>query len=166
VKAAVILSRLKHLPFKISWQSKQLVKALVILVLFFGMGKSFAGDWATHEASLRNTAIRIGSMQDDLKALIVKKNKNKDPVERDKLLDEIKKKDEELKRLYENFRAEKEHVIYEHPEQGDDTERKYKHVKLKSLEEMEGESGVDGQLNRLKAKVERTYATPNPVGQK
>lgn len=160
VKATVILSRLKHMPLKIIWSSRQLVKdttvVLAFLFILFSV-KSFAGEWAQHEADLKSYALRIVALQDDLKKLIIKKDKNTDLRLRDGLLDQIKKKDEEINRVYQNFRQEKEHVIYEHPEQGDTTERKYKHIKLKSYEDLENEAGADGQLSRLKAKVEKTY---------
>ena len=158
VRAAVILARLRPLSFKIKWTSKQLVKAAAAFILVFGLGKvARSDDWSKHEANLNNYAGRINSMQEEIHDLIVKKNQNKDPAKRDEILSDIKKKNETLKMLYQSYRDEKDRILYEHPEQGDNSERKYKHVKMKTLEEMEAEPGVDGQLTRLKAKVEETY---------
>jgi hypothetical protein len=158
VKAAVILARLRPFSFQIRWSSKQLVKAAAAFIVVLGLGRmAESDDWSKHEANLNNYAGRINSMQEEIHDLIVKKNQNKDPSKRDAMLDEIKKKDETLKTLYKSYHDEKDQILYEHPEQGDTSERKYRHVKMKTLEEMESEPGVDGQLTRLKAKVDETY---------
>jgi hypothetical protein len=172
VKASVLLNRLRHLPFKISWASQQLVKSLlafvvtVLLALSVFAPQSKASDWARHEVNLKGYASRIRNMQEDIQALIIKKSQNKNPVVRDEILKEIILKNQELQKTYQDYKAEKEHIRFEHPEQGDKTERKYRHLKLKSLEELENEVGIDGQLSRLKRKVEDTYpsadASPSP----
>jgi len=163
VKASVILTRMRHLPLSISWSSQQLIKTVIFLILIFSP-KVFSDDYAKLEADLKSYALRITVMQDELRDIIKKKDHNTDPALRDKFLDDIKKKDEEIKKTYDIFRSEKERVIYEHPEQGDATERTYRHVKIKTLAELESESGVDGQLTRIKHKVEKVYpksaATP------
>jgi hypothetical protein len=172
VKASVILNRLRHLPLKISWKSHQLIKdsAPVLLALFvlaqllFSTPKVFSDDWQRHDSNLRSYVTRINADEDDLKELIIKKDHNNDPKTRDVLLDAIKKKDAEIKDLFERFRAEKEHIIYEHPEQGDETERKYKHLKPKTMAEIENEAGIDGKLTRLKSKIEKTYPDAVPKG--
>ncbi len=162
VKAAVIVTRMRHLPVKLSWTSQQLIKTVIFIILFFSI-KGFTDDYARHQADLQSYALRIAAMQDDLRVLIAKKDRNSDPVARDKFLEEIKKNYDELKGTFEVFRREKEHVIYEHPEQGDSTERTYKHVKIKSLEELENESGMDNHLTRLKHKVEKVYSKSLPA---
>ncbi len=170
VKASVILTRMRHLPLKISWSSQQLIKSLAFLILFFQVftfaPKTFAAstdDYSHLESDLKGYELRIAAMQDDLRVMIQKKDNNNDPTTRDKMLDDIKKKYDEIKKTYEMFRREKEHVIYEHPEQGDQTERTYRHVKIKSLEELESESGIEGQLTRVKHKVERTFPKGAPT---
>jgi hypothetical protein len=171
VKASVILNRLRHLPLKIKWNSHQMIKDSVPLLaflfilsaLFFGGANGLADDWQKHDANLRSYVTRINADEDDLKDLIEKKDHNTDPAIRDKLLDDIKKKDAEIKDLFERFREEKEHIIYEHPEQGDNTERKYKHVKPKTAAEIESETGIDGKLSRLKSKIEKTYPEAVPA---
>jgi hypothetical protein len=137
----------------------------LLLIFFINLSGAQAGDWTTHEINLRSYTIRIQSGEEELRDLIKKKNANTDPSLRDKYLEQIKKKQADVQRLYDNFRDEKDHILYEHPEQGDMTERKYKHLKPKTLEELENESGTDGKLSRLKAKVEKTYrdAVPTPT---
>jgi len=168
VKASVLLNRLRHFPFKISWSSRQLVKDLTAWALIFStaisMGVGFgqearAAEWARHEINLKGMAIKIENLQDDIRALIEKKKESKSADEKEELMKDIVKKNGELKKIYKDFKAEKEHVRFEHPEQGDKTERAYRHLKLKSLEELQDETGLDGQLSRLKKKVETSYET-------
>jgi hypothetical protein len=167
VKASVILTRMRHLPLKISWTSLQLIKTIAFLILALGIStKTFAAggdDYSHHESDLKGYAFKIAALQDELRGMIQKKDHNTDPTLRDKMLDDIKKKYDEIQKTYDMFRREKEHVIYEHPEQGDETERTYRHVKVKSLDELEKESGIDGQLTRVKHKVERAYPKAVPT---
>jgi hypothetical protein len=157
-KASVILSRIKHLPFKVSWSSQQLVKAIKVLLFFIvPLSGADASEWGRHEVNLKGYAVKLTNGQDDLRAMIKKKNENSDPSKRDAHLAEITKKNADLRRIYKEFKDEKEHIRFEHPEQGDKAERRYRHLKLRSLEELENEPGLDGQLSRLKKKVEETY---------
>lgn len=154
VKASVILARIKYLPLQIKWAAKQLIKSMIIVSI---VESTLASDWGRHEINLRGYAMRIANTQNEIKELVEKKNKNRDPHTRDELLKEINKKNDDLRRVYKDFKEEKEHVRFEHPEQGDKTERKYKRVRMKSLEDLENEVGLDGQLTRLKQKVEKKY---------
>jgi len=161
VKATVLLGRLKHLPFKIIWNSQQLIKGMKVFLFFILFSLSAEGaEWGRHEVNLKGYATRINSAQEEIQVLVVKKNQNRDPKVRDELLLEIIKKNNDLKRIYKEFKTEKEHVRFEHPEQGDQAERKYRHVKMKSLEDLENEQGLDGQLSRVKRKIETQYTTP------
>lgn len=163
VRATLLLSRLKYLPFKITWTSQQLVKSTkMIAALLAGLLLSraapvLASEWGRHEVNLKGYIAKMNNGQEEIEALIKKKNENKDPKVRDEILKEINKKNEELRKVYKDFRSEEEHVRFEHPEQGDKTIRKYRHFKLKSIEELENESSLDGQLTRLKIKAEKTY---------
>jgi hypothetical protein len=171
VKAAVLINRLKRLPFKVSWSSQQLIKGLKTILFFIFLSSlstpALSAEWGRHEVNLKGYATRITNAQEEIQALIVKKNQNRDPQVRDQLLKEIIKKNDDLKRIYKDYKNEKEHVRFEHPEMGDKTERKYRHVKLKSLEDLEGEQGLDGQLSKVKRKVEEQYPSGDkPVEKK
>ena len=164
VAASVLVGVIKHLTLAVSWKSRQLFKGMFIFLTlgcigFGGLWESSAraSDWARHEVNLKGYATKIENMQEDIRDLIAKKNQNKDPAARDEILKDIIKKNAELTGLYSDFKKEKEHIRFEHPEQGDPTERKYRHVKLKSLDELEDEVGLQGQLSRIKKKVETTY---------
>ncbi len=164
VVTSVIVSRLKHLPLAIKWTSQQLIKGTGVLTLvwflifgFLAFPSAFASEWARHEVNLKGYAIKIVKAQDELAELIHGKNENKDQDEREALIKEINKKYADLKSVFKDYKAEVEHVRFEHPEQGDTSENKYRHLKIKSLKELEKESGIDGQLTRLKRKAENIY---------
>jgi hypothetical protein len=163
VKASVIVGRLKSFSFTVSWDAQMLVKSALVYffisIFSFGFLCSIANaeQWARHEVNLKGYQLQIIHGEDELRELIAKKKQIRDPKERDEILKEIIKKNAELRKSFHELKAEEEHIRFQHPEKGDDTVRKYRHLRLKSIEELENEVGVDGQLSRLKSKVKNKY---------
>jgi DNA polymerase II small subunit/DNA polymerase delta subunit B len=130
--------------------------------VFIFQGATFASNamaesWGRHEVNLKGYQIKIRNSEDELRELIAKKNSNRNPKVRDEILKEIIQKSEDLKKTFADMKSEEEHIRFQHPEKGDETERKYRHLRLKSVKDLENEVGVDGQLSRLKAKVKDKY---------
>lgn len=157
VKAAVLVSRLKHLPFEISWTAFQMLKSFIVLFFIFTSVQVFAEVWDQHEVNLAGFGAKLKAAQDEIKALIESKNLVRDPKEREKLLQDIVKKHDAMLKIYRDIKQEEAHIRFQHPEKGDKEKRRYKRVKEKTLEELEDELGLDGQLSRIKRKVEDQY---------
>lgn len=154
VKATVLINKIKHLPFKVSWESLQTIKAVIaVFVLTFFSTFAWARGWGQHEVNLKAYAGKIRGVEEEIQGLIQQKNQNRNPDVREELLKEIVKKNQERLKLYKEYKKEQEHIRFEHPAKGDKSERKYRRVKLKSLDDLEDELGVDGQLSRIKQKV-------------
>lgn len=165
VKAAVLVSRLKGSALKIKWNTGQMIRAIklliiIISVLFSGV-KASADDWDKVESNLKGYAIKIGNIQDEIRIMIDKKNQlPKDASaqgSRAVMLDSIKKKYTELKQVHKDMMREMERVRFEYPEKGNNVERRYRHIKIKSMDELEGDTSLDGELSRLKKKSEQKY---------
>jgi hypothetical protein len=164
VKASVLVSQLKQLAVKVTWVSRQLVKAVVVFFILAlvslslgGRSAAHAAEWGRHETNLKGYYSKIKTAEEELDKAIVAKNAVKDPAERQAAFDEVKKRYTDLKKLYDDFAAEKEHVLFEHPEMGEKTERRYRHLKPKSLEEIEAGIGLNSQLYQARTKVKKAY---------
>ena len=168
VKASALVGRLKHLPFQVSWLASQLIKGTNGFIIFVLASALFAWviligraghseSWGRHEVNLKGYQIQITNGEEEMRALIAKKKINTDLKIRDEILKEIIQKNEDLKKTFREMKTEEEHIRFQHPEKGDETVRKYRHLRLKSIEELENEVGLDGQLSRLKNKVKNKY---------
>ncbi len=160
VRAAVLVNRLKATHLKVKWTTDQMIKVILVFCIFFCGFKSYSNEWDRHETSLKDHSIKINNYQDDIHELIVKKKAEPDPKVRENLLEEIKKKYFELTTAHKEMLKEIEHVRFEHPEKGDRADRKYRHIRIKTLEELEGDSTLDGQLSKIKKKAEDRYQRP------
>jgi len=67
-----------------------------------------------------------------------------------------------LKKAFEEYNKIRNHIRFEHPEQGDSTERNYRNVRLKSLEEFEDAVGIYGKLDRIQRKLKKVYNIEKP----
>lgn len=117
-----------------------------------------AREWALHEASLKASVDKI--REKEKKVIEIIKHKNHLPPDSPKakaILEELTKEHKELTGFYKDFQDEKQHVRFEHPEQGLNVERKYTRYKVKTLEDFENEVGIDGKLSRLKSKTMRKF---------
>ena len=66
--------------------------------------------------------------------------------------------------LVKEYEEERLHVRFKHPDRNDTVERQYARYRLKSLQEMEKETGLDGRLSRIKARVMATFPLPPQDG--
>jgi hypothetical protein len=130
------------------------------LLLMMSVRQAGASEWDTHSVSLRASIGKIRVQESRIAELIQKKKTVTTPDEMGHVLANITKEHKELTRFYEDFEKERQHIRFEHPEEGAKTERQYRAYRLKSVHEMEAEGGIDGKLNDLKSKVKQHYGEP------
>ena len=118
---------------------------------------SFARPWGEHHMRMNATAARIKQLEDDLKELIKEKKHAEEPAELRVITQNIADKYAEIEKIHKERHTEELHMRFQHPEKGDDEKREYTRIKLKSLEELENDFGLDARLNRVQAKIRRTY---------
>jgi hypothetical protein len=128
-----------------------------ILVLSFG---AEAREWELHSAGLKATVGKIRSKENSIAELIQLKKVTTDQAKMSELLTKLTVEHKELSGLYHDFETEKQHIRFEHPEEGPKVDRQYRPLKLKTLDEFEAEGGIDGKLSELKNKVKKKYGEP------
>lgn len=142
---------------RIKWS----VRAVVALFLIFiPVSTVVAGDWQFHLTNLTMRQSKIRALESEVRELLHHKKETEDPVQLKVIADEIAAKYAELAKVSKEFRDEYAHVRFKHPDRGDDDERKYSRYQLKTLEQLETESGLDGKLDHIKKKVADTFGAP------
>lgn len=132
----------------------------LISLLFLVPNISFAGDWKVHASDLRAKIATIQQLEEKIEELVQQKNSKAGNTSA--ILEQIVTSHDELKKAVKEYNKLRNHVRFEHPEQGDDTERKYRPHRFKSIEEFEEAVGIYGKLDRLKRKVKTTYGVEDP----
>lgn len=135
---------------------------VILLAVAFCSIPAFAAKWQQHDASIKMTVVKIKTLEETRDKLIHEKEHTRDNKRLDGIIAELTNNHKELEKAYDEFSKEQEHIRFEHPEQGDSMERKYRRFRLKSVEEREEEMGLDGKLNAIKAKMDRTYGNNKP----
>lgn len=115
-----------------------------------------AGNWAVHASDLRAKIALIQQLEGDIEKAIEQKNQQKSG-DNTAVLQLIVDKHKELTKTVEEYNELRNHVRFEHPEQGDETERKYRSHQLRSLDEFEQAVGIYGKLDRVKLQLRRVY---------
>lgn len=139
-------------------------KILTMSLIFVGLTSAYGKEWGVHQGNLRGWVGKIQSKEDEIKKLILEKQHTKDKDKQKEVMDKLVEVHKGLTKDYKDFEEERNHARFQHPDKGQDLEKKYRPFRLRSIEEIEGDMGLDGKLNRLKSKIERVYikdADPN-----
>jgi hypothetical protein len=103
---------------------------------------------------------QIETQEHDIKTLIEHKRHANDTKQLQGIIKEIADKHAALKTLTEDYAKERQHVRFQHPEKNETVERVYTRHEFKTVEDLEREMGLDGRLDRLKARVLATFPIP------
>ncbi|MES2854513.1 MAG: hypothetical protein V4692_01565 [Bdellovibrionota bacterium] len=135
-----------------------LKKAFTLLVISFACASvSSAGTWQEHEAKLSGLRQKVKDTEAETKHLIEAKNHAHDQSEVKALVEQIGVSHQAFIKAATQLDTEELHVRFKHPEHAEKADVKYARRHTKSLDEMEGEIGIDGRLDRLKARVLATF---------
>ncbi len=137
---------------------------LVVLSLGLAVPRAFAGDWRAHQASLGSKQGKMKAAEAEIEDLIHQKKGAEDPDEVTRLTGALAERHEGLARAAQEYREERLHVRFKHPERGDESERKYPRYQLKTLKEMEAGHGLDAKLDGLRERLRRTFGVKSPEG--
>jgi len=118
------------------------------------------------DANVRSLQTRIEDKQKKIKELGEKKAGLKDRAAQKLILDEMVVEARELKESFVKFQKEKKKLKYQHPERGDETDRKYRHFEVQTVEELNSFSNLDLRLKGALGKVEKSYGKPPEVVEK
>ena len=140
------------------WRAQALFVVVFCLVLF--APSAHAEPWATHASRLPTLSKKLEDSENEIKALLGEKNHAEDPAAIHEIMRSLAKKHKDLADASAEYETERLHIRFKHPDRAAVVDRQYVHYKLKSLDEMAKEIGLDGRLDRLKAKVLSVFQPP------
>lgn len=122
-----------------------------------------AVEWYKRTQKLAALETRMKDETKSLQALISSKNGGVRMVKDEKggqadILETIVKNHKNLIETYKKFEEEKIEVKYRYPGEGDLVERRYMSTRPPTLEQIEKEMGLEGELNSLSKRIETKYS--------
>jgi hypothetical protein len=105
----------------------------------------------------RNQKTKILNLEKSIEDLLLAKTKTKDPAKREQILTDITLSHRDLQKLYAEFEDLGRELRFRYPEKNESNTRQYQRLRLRSIEQMETELGLDGQLDQLRAKIRSKY---------
>ena len=144
-----------------SARMKQNLLGLVLLAAVFLLPALASADpWSEHAARLPAFAKKLEDLEKETKELLEQKKAAEEPAALRDIIKQLSEKEKAMAEAAKAYESERLHIRFKHPDRADVIERQYVHYKLKSLDELESEIGIDGRLDRLKAKVLATFPLP------
>jgi hypothetical protein len=146
------------------FRAKFVYAVLLILTMLMTLSfKAEANDWQVRVAKIAGLAKQVESLDEEIHGLIRQKKHLKNPEEIKTVLHEMTTKYKTLSEKSKELEREAAQARFKFPDRDLNEKRKYLHHRLKSLEEMEAEMGLDGRLDRAKARVLVTFPIPNSI---
>ncbi len=134
----------------------------VQMLCFFVSSILHAGNWSQHQSALNGGRDRIKSREQEI-AKLAEEKRGASPEKIQTILVEIQKKQKEIEDTKRSLEKEREHVRFEHPEKGLVFDRVVGDLKVKSVDEIQAEAGLDKKLTSLRSQMGRAYRKPSPT---
>lgn len=131
-----------------------------VLFILFDAPFARSEPWSYHAGRLASLSTQIKGVERSILDMIDQKNKTEDPEQVKDLLESLTSQYGELKRLSKEYEEERLHIRFKHPDRNEAADRQYVRYRLKTLEEMEHAMGLEGRLDRIKARVTVIFPAP------
>lgn len=120
-------------------------------------------EWTKHTQKLTGFESKVKENKEELERLIRAKKSGKTQFVDEKgnkisILDSIVETHKNLMEAHENYEQERNVIKYRYPGAGEQIERRYMPLRPPSLEQVELEVGLNGQLTEIKQKTDLKYA--------
>ena len=123
-----------------------------------------AKEWYKRTQKLKAIETRIKEQNKTLQGLIKNKNNGQKIVKQEKgehldILEVIVTQHRELAKSHAEYDAERKEIKYRYPGGADLVERRYLPLRAPTIEQLEKEMGLDGELSLLRKKIDTKYAS-------
>lgn len=114
-------------------------------------------EWVQLQARVATLKAKLAAKEKVVSDLILAKDKEKDAAQSREIVKNIAKEHRELKTMAEEYEQQLSLLKYRFPEKGMLSERSYKRHEVRSLEEMENEVGLSGNLEKTIRMMRQQY---------
>lgn len=134
------------------------MKYFIYIVVVFLVFETAASDWETHKSELLRISAEIERHETELKELLNKKKREKRASPQ--LLKDIEATHRRGEKALKEHNKEVEHIKYRHPgREAEQETRSYSILNPRTIEDYESDIGVDGKLDKIKAKMNKQYGS-------
>lgn len=114
-------------------------------------------EWIRLNTVITSLASKVTTLQADIKDLIKKKRATSNRAQLDIIWEEISAKHKELEDAVRQYMKEANRARFDFPDKGSMLQKKYRYVRMKSIDEMESEVGIEAKLTHGVDQVQRVY---------
>ncbi len=143
---------------KLVREGQKMKFTFIFLFLSYSACPALADSYAQLNANVRQYKTRVEDRRAHIKELAEKKAELHEQEAIRAILDEMITDANDLKENFVKFQREKKKLMYEHPQQGDATERQYRRFEIETIEEINTISNIDLRLKGILMKIGKTYA--------
>ena len=115
-------------------------------------------DFVTDKNFLNTYYSRVKVLDGEIQTLIEEKKKLQDPTKIKETLNQVASLYRDLQETYTKYINMKDHLRFQHPEQGEARVRQYRPFRIRSESDLEGELGIDWKLRVVKSKADSIYS--------
>lgn len=139
-------------------QSTHLAKFSIIisLLLILSFPTTYAHDWKYHLTTLPNFLASVRLHEKNIMTLIDQKKQTSDRKRLKEIRNLLIKEYTSLQQSVDRLEKEKNHVRFEHPDEGEEIVKEYTYT-LESVPVVEKEYGLDKRLSDLVSKIRSVY---------
>lgn len=123
--------------------------------------KKAVPEWVELQSRLSVLKAKVAGKEKAVSDLLAAKNAEKDPAKSVQIFNDLKREHSELGKAAEEYEQVRNVLRYRYPEKGMKEDRAYERVEVKSLEDLEKQAGLEGNLKRTIVQVRRQYADPS-----
>ena len=143
------------------WLAFLIATSIVFLPL-----SSQAGDYMAHTAKLGKLDAQMEKTTQEIHHLAKSKQSAVTAEDKEAVHKEMLALYKELKNYSADYQETKTHIRFQHPEKGDEVERKYTRESVQSFTSFENDVSLDGKLDSFLHKMRTVYGeTPKPKKQ-
>lgn len=140
------------------WKTLKYVAATLFVFVF--VSRAEAGTWAEHAGRLGALQKQMETYESEIKDLIDHKRHANDQKVVKEIVRQIGERHKTLVETAKTYEDMRQHIRFQHPDKNAANDRQYVRYNVKSIEQLENEIGLDGRLDRIKARVLATFPVP------
>ena len=122
--------------------------------------KKATPEWVELQSRLSVLKAKVSGKEKEVSELLAAKQAEKDPAKSVQIFNDLKRSHSEMTKAAEEYEQVRNVLRYRYPEKGMKDDRSYERVEVKSLEDLEKQAGLEGNLKRTIVQVRRQYADP------
>ena len=117
-------------------------------------------EWVQIQGRLATLRTRVEAKEKTVNELIEAKGREKDPSRQRELVKSLTQEHKELQTTIVEYEEVRNLLRYRFPEKGMTEDRSYQRIESRSLEQMENQVGIDGQISKTMSRMRGQYGEP------